>query len=103
MLDSGGPGLLDRIFPSLSGFLRFRLPSGLAANESTCYPGFYGQAMNGAAVRCRTYNSVVDLAVLEKRSRKHASRLPRTSRFSKAFRRRHYRPSALAIHAHLDA
>jgi hypothetical protein len=52
--DSGGPGLLDRIFPSLSGFLRFRLPSGLAANESTCYPGFYRQAMNGAAVRCRT-------------------------------------------------
>jgi hypothetical protein len=25
---SGGPGFLDRIFPSLSGFLWFRLPAG---------------------------------------------------------------------------
>ena len=31
-VDSGGPGFLDRIFPLLSGLLRFRLPAGWAAN-----------------------------------------------------------------------
>jgi hypothetical protein len=51
---SGGPGFLDRIFPSLSGFLRFRLPVRLAANQSTRYPGFYRQAQNGAGVGYRT-------------------------------------------------
>ena len=31
-IESSGPGFLDRILPSLSGFLQFRLPVGLAAN-----------------------------------------------------------------------
>ena len=51
---SGGPGLLDRILPGLSGFLRFRLPAGWAANQSTRYRGFCRQARNVGAVHCKT-------------------------------------------------
>ncbi len=51
---SGGPGLLDRILPGLSGFLRFRLPAGSAANQSTRYRGFCRQARNVGAVHCKT-------------------------------------------------
>lgn len=50
----GGPGFLDRIFPSLSGLLRFRLPVEWTADRSTRYRGFCRQAMNGVDVRCRT-------------------------------------------------
>ena len=38
----------------ISGFLRFRLPAGWAANQSTRYPGFSRQARSGAGVHCRT-------------------------------------------------
>ena len=53
-VESGGPGLLDRILPGLSGFLRFRLPAGSAANQSTRYRGFCRQARNVGAVHCKT-------------------------------------------------